>query len=538
MAGDGEGQVAAREVEDAGHGRHEHPRVVVAAEAPVHRREERRGVGLARGHGLEDRLRPGHEQRGGDALARHVADQEEDPPSVAEVVEEVSAHQARGHEGRPELEPLVTPPGHGPRQHVRLDAAGDLQLALQPLLRRGRFLEVPDVLLEGIAHVEEGAGERSHLVARLDGRQRRVEIPPGDLVGARGQGPERARQPAGQHHDHEDQQEETAESEEPLHDPQPADLGEELLLGVEGRERPPRPAERPVGEAKRHSLDLDPREALLPGHHLLHDRLEPGPVPRARLLEDGPRGGRGPPLRGRDDDPRPREHEPEAALAQLDLLDDRVEPLQPHVGGHDPGRRSAGPAEGDGERDHRGVPSALVPVGLRPEGPSRRERALEPGPLPVAVGLGREVGGQEAALTLGGPVVVQGTALSPRARHPGDRRPVEVAIALDEAPQQRVDVGVAGAEDGERLAERERPLLDRVQQVLDPAHRGLGLVDRLALGRRHRHAARQGVRHRDRGDVDAAHREQGPHDEAGGQAAEPAGRGAGVCHGVAGAPPV
>ena len=206
------------------------------------------------------------------------------------------------------------------------------------------------------------------------GGSERVEVPPGDLARARGQGPERARQPAGQDHDHEGQQEKATEREQALHGPQPGDLVEQLVLGVEGGERPPRPAERPVGEAERLALELDPGEARLPGLHPLHDRLEPRPVLGSRLLEDGPRGRRLAPLRGGDHDPRPREHEPEAAAAQLDRLHDRVQPPQPHVRGHDPGRRAARAAERDGEGDHRGLPP-----------PSSRYGSVHTGP-PAAIG--------------------------------------------------------------------------------------------------------------------------------------------------------
>ena len=359
------------------------------------------------------------------------------------------------------------------------------------------------------------------------------------------QGPERARQPAGQDHDHESQQEKATEREQALHGPQPGDLVEQLVLGVEGRERPPRTAERSVGEAERRALELDPGEARLPGQHPLHDRLEPRTVLGFHLLEDGPRGRRLAPVRGGDHDPRPREHEPEAAPAQLDPLHDRVQPPQSHVRRHDPGRRAACAAERDGEGDHRGLPRALVLVRLGPHGPSRRDRFLEPGAVPVPVGLRSQVGGLEATLALRRPVVVQGAVLPPGARHPRDRGAVEVAVALDEAPQQRVDVAVAGAEDGERLAERERPLLDRVQQVLDPAHRRLGLVDRLTLGGGYRHPAGDRVGHRDRHEIHAADREERPEDESRGEAAEAAGREiAGNGHRVAGisssiaAPPI
>ena len=196
VAGERERQLAARQVEDADHRRHEHPGVVLAAQAAVHAAEERPGVGFPRGLRLEDGLRAGHEQRGADALARHVPDEEEDPRAVAEVVEEIAAHRARRDERRPELVALAGAARRRLRQHVGLDAPRDPELALEALLRGRRLLQVADVLLERVAHVVERARERPHLVARLDRRQRRVEVAAGDRVRARGERRERPREPA------------------------------------------------------------------------------------------------------------------------------------------------------------------------------------------------------------------------------------------------------------------------------------------------------------------------------------------------------
>ena len=165
VAGHGQGELPAREVQDPGDRGDEHPGVVVAAEAPVHRREERRRVGLARGHGLEHRLGPRHEERRPNPLAGDVADQEEHARAIEEVVEEVAAHRARGHEGRAELEAFPVPSRHGLGQHVRLDALCDLDLPLESFFGRGRLLQVADVVLQRVAHVVEGAGQRPHFVA-------------------------------------------------------------------------------------------------------------------------------------------------------------------------------------------------------------------------------------------------------------------------------------------------------------------------------------------------------------------------------------
>ena len=105
------------------------------------------------------RLDVGHEQRRAHALARHVADEQRNP-SVAqrEVVEEIAADFLGRHRhaldlGQPEAERAL-------RQHVVLDLAAELELALDPLLLDRRALVQLDVL----GHLVERRGEPADLV--------------------------------------------------------------------------------------------------------------------------------------------------------------------------------------------------------------------------------------------------------------------------------------------------------------------------------------------------------------------------------------
>lgn len=288
-------------------------------------------------------------------------------------------------------------------------------------------------------------------------------------------------------------------------------------------ERPARAAERAVGEAERAALELDRDEAALATQHPTHDRLERGDAPGSRLLEQRRSRLHAPAvLRDRDHDAASREHEPEAVPAELDRLDDGVEPGQPNVRGDDALPRPAGPAEGDRVGHHRHLAPALVAVGLGPPGLALLQRHIEPVALPVAVRVAREVGFFERCLALRLPVVVERAVLAARTGQPGDRGAVEVAVALDEGTQQPVGVGRRRVQHGQRLAEGQRPLLDRVQQVVDAVRRRLGLVDRLALGGFDRQPPRERVGDRQRRHVDRAGGDERPDDQPGREAAESA----------------
>ena len=236
-------------------------------------------------------------------------------------------------------------------------------------------------------------GERPHLVARLDGRQRRVEVAPGDPSRARGEARERARAaggtgrprrgPAGPGR---------PSARRPCTARSQRDLGEQLVLGVEGREGPAGPAERPVGEAEGPALELDPREARLPGQHPLRRSARGAPGSRARACCRTVAAGRPrSPLRGRDRRWPDRDStRPKPLPAQLDRPR-RSSPAA--AAARRRSRRPAGappaPPKGTANVTIEASPPPGVPVGLGPERPSRGERLPEPLALPVAVGARR-----------------------------------------------------------------------------------------------------------------------------------------------------
>ena len=127
----------------------------------------------------ERRLHVGHQQRGADALARHVPDEQREAlVGKREIIEEVAAHLTRRNGDALDLR--CTETQRGTRQHLGLDLTGQFQLAPQPLLLDHQLL----VPLEVLGHLVERPGERAELVAGADRHPSR-EITGGELPDAR-----------------------------------------------------------------------------------------------------------------------------------------------------------------------------------------------------------------------------------------------------------------------------------------------------------------------------------------------------------------
>ena len=195
VAGVAVGELAGVEVEQAGeHGDEQHLRVV-ARDFGVGRGHQRAHVrrGGAQRRALVERLAHGHEDARRQALARDVADEEEQPPRVEqEEVVEVAADFARRQHRRREVDATLAGQRLGARQHCHLDAArrvelaGDacrvLALALHHALQR---VAVPGRLGE---RQHEHRAERE---CQSDGRRGRVDEQP---IQAKGRVPGRDRE--------------------------------------------------------------------------------------------------------------------------------------------------------------------------------------------------------------------------------------------------------------------------------------------------------------------------------------------------------
>lgn len=84
---------------------------------------------------------------------------------------------ACGLEDGVELEAVSgSPTGARRGKHVDLDAARDLELALETLLRLGRRLQILDVGLQRIAHAVKGGSEGSDLVGGANCGKSPVEV--------------------------------------------------------------------------------------------------------------------------------------------------------------------------------------------------------------------------------------------------------------------------------------------------------------------------------------------------------------------------
>ena len=155
-------QLARRGVEDA----HEQRRVDRPRRVPfdvdVDLPRDRVEILAEREPRAQRRLDVRHQERRADALARDVADEQRDAPvGQREVVEEIAADFLGRH--RHALDLGQAEAQRALRQHVVLDLAAELELALDPLLLDGRALVQLDVL----GHLVERGGEPADLVLRL-----------------------------------------------------------------------------------------------------------------------------------------------------------------------------------------------------------------------------------------------------------------------------------------------------------------------------------------------------------------------------------
>ena len=282
------------------------------------------------------------------------------------MVVQVSADGAGRHQRSRQLEPFAA---RGlPRQHVHLNPARDLQLALEPFLRRGRLLQLLDVLLERIAHVMERSREPAGLVLRTDGRQLEIEIACRDLLGALRQSFERPRQPAREQDDDEGERGEAGGDEACLYGAQRSNVREELVLRIQHGNRPAREANRSERHPIRAAIQIDRLEA---GSAAKESKDDP-PFSRLRLRRElfwKPRAAD--PFRGRmaEDAPLARHDHAEPAPSRLNRPRQAIEPREIEVGrddGVENGRTVLVMSHRNGVRHHEDVSAALIEIGLRP----------------------------------------------------------------------------------------------------------------------------------------------------------------------------
>ena len=140
-------------------------------------------------------LEVGHQDRGGDALAGHVAHQHgRFVLREREVVEEVAAHLARGDGGPGHLREREA--ARLARQQLFLDPPADLELLAQPLLHQQALL----VPLEVRRHPVE-AGRQAAQLGAARHRHLHVEVTPAQPLGAVGQRGQRLRERSRQRED-------------------------------------------------------------------------------------------------------------------------------------------------------------------------------------------------------------------------------------------------------------------------------------------------------------------------------------------------
>lgn len=179
MAGVAIAQVARREVEDADEERDEDVGLIVAAGRLVEQPHDVGRVVLARCDVSEDCLRDGHDECGGNALAAHVANAEEELAVAHEGVVEVAAHGLCRDEP-----PLDLDVADALQEHVLLGQQGLLYVACDAQLARQAFLLqslLPQFLFafgKAPYHVEQDAEceEREQQQAIPEPQQRAIDL--------------------------------------------------------------------------------------------------------------------------------------------------------------------------------------------------------------------------------------------------------------------------------------------------------------------------------------------------------------------------
>ena len=198
------------EIEHAEEYRHEHHLVVALAKAVIGVRHDLGEIAVTfRRHRevLQHRLRHDHEERGGDALARHVRHRDCETILVQHIeIIEVAADFLRGRHTRVELE------GQLPRKirrhagkHPRLDFLRDGKLGGDTLFFRRCPRQVLHIFLEIALHGVHAVRQMLDLVAGLD-LEFLVEIAVGDFLDAFRQGKDRTYEMIGRFRSHQKDQ--------------------------------------------------------------------------------------------------------------------------------------------------------------------------------------------------------------------------------------------------------------------------------------------------------------------------------------------
>ena len=132
MGGIAIGEVVGTQVEHPHEGRYKHQRFVGRCNGVVHLTHNVGGTLIVASQITEEGSRDGHVERSGHALARHVADDEEQFVVLDDEVVQVAAYLlGRGHRGK-KVE-VIAFRKHG-GQHAHLYVVGNDEFALQSLL--------------------------------------------------------------------------------------------------------------------------------------------------------------------------------------------------------------------------------------------------------------------------------------------------------------------------------------------------------------------------------------------------------------------
>ena len=176
------------QVEHTDEKRHKHIGMVVLAHRIVHLTHDLRRTVNLHGDGMEQHFRHRHKQGSRHALARHIADAEEQMLIADMVVEQIAAHRLRGCHMTVNIDIMTFREWRVlTGNHRHLNVVGNLQLIINGRLLGSGLLQILHILSERMLHRSKGVAQPTEFILVCNHGQRRVEVTFCHLISRLGQ---------------------------------------------------------------------------------------------------------------------------------------------------------------------------------------------------------------------------------------------------------------------------------------------------------------------------------------------------------------
>ena len=137
---------------------------------------------------MEQHFRHRHKQGGRHALARHIADAEEQMLIADMEVEQITAHRLRGCHMTVDVDIMTLREGRVlTGDHRHLNVVGNLQLIINGRLLGSGLLQILHILSERMLHRGKGIAQPAEFILVCNHGQRRVEVTFCHLISRLGQ---------------------------------------------------------------------------------------------------------------------------------------------------------------------------------------------------------------------------------------------------------------------------------------------------------------------------------------------------------------